>query len=148
MIALAKALLDRYLRRLPSRVDMIGALCARENLISHSRWMAFLTSSCTLYSCVSLFMTRWTFWMLGLCGSFTILLIRYHIFLLSSWLILCLIATIGFFCFYSITSTRQLQRCTFLSPLACFLSSALWILMNCRPSCSTSIVSLSGLLMC
>ncbi len=96
IIALARSCLERYCRHSPRRVDMTGALCARENLILHSCWMTFSTSSCILYSCTSLLMTCWTFRMLRLCGSFTVHLIRYHILLLSSQFIFCFIATICF----------------------------------------------------
>jgi hypothetical protein len=84
----------------------------------------------------------------GLCGSFTICLIRHHILLLSSRFIFCSITAVHFFCFFSIASTRQSWRCTFLSPLASFLRLAFQILVNCRPSCSSSIVSPYELLTC
>ncbi len=83
---------------------MIGALWARENLISHSRWMAFSTSSCTSYSWVLPFMTHCTLRTLWLCGSLTILFITYHILLLSSRLIVCLMAAV----YFSVSSPRNL----------------------------------------
>ncbi len=97
IMAHARDLLDRYRRRLPRRVIMIGALWAREYCISLSCWMALLTSSCISYSWVLPLMTRWTLRMLGLCKSLTVHLMRYRILLLSSLFIVCLMAAMHFF---------------------------------------------------
>ncbi len=79
--------------------------------------------------------------------SFTVRLMRYHILLLSSRLIVCLMTLTWPCCFFVCASIRQSRRCTFLSPLACCRSSAFRVWQYLRPSFSSSMVNLSGVCM-
>ena len=135
----------RYLSQSPSSVDMIGSLWARDNLILHSLWITFSTSSRMEYSLVSPPITCWTFSTLGLWGSLTVRLMRCHICLLSSRLIVCLMSLTRFYCFLVCASMRQSRRCTFLRPLPCFRSSAFWIRPYLTPSFSSSGQFVGGL---
>jgi hypothetical protein len=110
MINLARDLSGRYLNLSPRSVFMIGALCARERRILHSRWIACLMSSWTIYSLTSPFTTRCTLRTLGLCRSFTVHLIIYHICLLSSRLHFCLIAATLLCCFLVWALIRQSHK--------------------------------------
>ncbi len=92
---------------------MIGVLCASEKWTSHSCCIACSTSSWMTYSLTSPFATHCTLKMLGLRGSFTVHLIRYHIRLLSSRLHFCFIAATCLCCFLDWASIRQSRRWTF-----------------------------------
>jgi hypothetical protein len=148
MIARAMASSDRYHSPSPRRVFIMGVLWARENLILHLRCIAFLTLSWEEYSCVSPLTTRWTLRTLGLHGSLTVLLIWYHILLLSSWCIFCLILVALLQLCLSCASMRQSRRCTLRRPLACRRKNNILIRASCSPSLSLSRVSALGCAMC
>jgi hypothetical protein len=148
MIDLAKVSSERYRSLSPRRVFMIGALWASEKHLLHLCWIACSALSSSVNSLTSPSTTCCTLSTLGLCGSFTILLIRYHMHFLSSRLILCLIFATLLCCLFVWASIKHSCRCTFQSPFACCCNSAFWMRANCRPSLSSSIVSWSGCLIC
>ena len=95
--------------------------------------------------------TRCTLRTLGLWGSFTVLLIRYHIHLLSLRLHFCFISTTCLCCLcccWDCASIRQSCRCTLQRPFACCHRSDFLMCARWRPSFSSSIVSLSGCSIC
>ncbi len=132
----------------PRIVFIMGLLWARENLILHSHCIAFLTSSWEVYSCISPSTTHWTLRTLGLHGSLTVLLISYHILLVSSWCIFCFILVALLQSCLSCESMRQSWRCTLQRPLACCRNSNFLICVSWSPSLSSSRVSALGCLMC
>ncbi len=145
---LARFSLDKYCSLSQNFFFITRALCAGENCTLHSRWIVWSKSSCKVYSLTSLFTTHCTLKTLGLCGSFTVHLISYHICLLSSRMHFYFIAVTLLCCFLFWASIKQSHRQTLQWPFAYFRKLALQMQANCRPSLSLSIVSWLGCSIC
>ena len=101
------SLSSKYLSFLAKECFMMGALCARVNLASHSSWTTLSTSSLSVYSttapCFNLCTLRtWELW-----GSFTTYLILVYILIFSSLSIFCLMALARSLSFFSCAEIRH-----------------------------------------